>query len=103
MKILTGLCCTGLFASMTSFAIAATMTLPGIIGGNCDAASRAKILAMHKDTKMTDRDLALACVKDGGKFVFAAGRESVPNRQPESGRLGGGSGKQGQRNRRCNR
>jgi hypothetical protein len=48
------------------------MTMAGMISDDCDAASHAKMMAMHKDTKMTDRDLALACVKDGGWYVLVA-------------------------------
>ena len=71
-SILRGLCCAGLLAGFAALAPAATMTAVGLIGDNCDAASHAKIIAMHKDAKMNDRDLALACVKDGGKYVFVA-------------------------------
>jgi hypothetical protein len=48
------------------------MTMAGVISDDCNAAGHAKMMAMHKDTKMTDRDLALACVKEGGKYVFIA-------------------------------
>jgi hypothetical protein len=54
-----------------SFAAAATME--GTISDSMCGASHAKMMAMHKDAKMTDRDCALACVKSGGKFVFVSG------------------------------
>lgn len=66
------LCCAGLFAGLVPFAPAATMTMAGRISDNCDAASHENTMAMHAETKMTDRDLALSCVKDGGKYVFIA-------------------------------
>lgn len=71
-SILRGLCCAGLLAGFAALAPAAAMTTIGMISGNCDAARDAKIIAKHKTTKMDDRDLALACVKVGGKYMFVA-------------------------------
>ncbi len=62
-----------LFAGLSSFAGAATMTMNGMISDGMCGASHAKMMEMHKDTKMTDRDCTLACVKGGGKFVFVSG------------------------------
>jgi len=63
----------GLFAVLGSFAGAATMTMDGMISDSMCGASHAKMMEMHKDAKMTDRDCTLACVKGGGKFVFVSG------------------------------
>jgi hypothetical protein len=62
----------GLFASLGSMAGAATMTMDGMISDSMCGASHAKMMEMHKDAKMTDRDCTLACVKGGGKFVFVS-------------------------------
>jgi hypothetical protein len=51
----------GLFAALSSFAGAATMTMEGIISDSMCGASHAKMMEMHKDAKMTDRDCTLAC------------------------------------------
>ncbi len=71
-SILRGLCCAGLLAGLAPFVPAAAMTMAGTIRDDCDAASHAKMMATHKDIKMTDRDLALACVKGGGRYVLVA-------------------------------
>jgi hypothetical protein len=63
----------GLLAGVSSFAGAATMTMDGMISDSMCGASHAKMMEMHKDAKMTDRDCTLACVKGGGKFVFVSG------------------------------
>jgi hypothetical protein len=63
----------GLFAGLSSFAGAATMTMDGMISDSMCGATHAKMMEMHKDAKMTDRDCTLACVKGGGKFVFVSG------------------------------
>jgi hypothetical protein len=62
----------GLFAGLSSFAGAATMTMDGMISDSMCGTSHAKMMEMHKDAKMTDRDCTLACVKGGGKFVFVS-------------------------------
>jgi hypothetical protein len=67
---LKGIC---LFVGFCSFAGAATMTLDGMISDSMCGASHAKMMEMHKDAKMTDRDCTLACVKGGGKYVFVSG------------------------------
>ena len=72
MKIVRGLCCAGLLAGFTSFASAATMTMTGMISDSMCGASHAKMMAAHKDAKMTDRDCTLGCVKAGGKYVFVS-------------------------------
>lgn len=69
IRILGGI---GLMAAFASFAGAATMTMTGMISDSMCGASHAKMMEMHKDAKMTDRDCTLACVKAGGKFVFVS-------------------------------
>ena len=61
----------GLIAGLASFASAAT-TMNGMISDSACGASHAKMMAEHKDAKMTDRDCTLACVRNGGKFVFVS-------------------------------
>jgi hypothetical protein len=63
----------GLVASLSSFAGAAAMTMNGMISDSQCGQSHAKMMEMHKDAKMTDRDCTLACVKAGGKLVFVSG------------------------------
>jgi hypothetical protein len=72
-RVFIGLGAIGLFAGLGSFARAATMTMDGMISDSMCGASHAKMMEMHKDAKMTDRDCTLACVKGGGKFVFVSG------------------------------
>jgi len=62
----------GLLAGLCSFASGATMTMNGMISDSACGASHAKMMAEHKDAKMTDKDCTLACVKNGGKFVFVS-------------------------------
>jgi len=57
-------------ALLGSSAFSATLT--GMISDSMCGASHAKMMEMHKDAKMTDRDCTLACVKGGGKFVFVS-------------------------------
>jgi hypothetical protein len=71
-RIFINLSAIGLFAGLSSFAGAATMTMNGIISDSMCGVSHAKMMEMHKDAKMTDRDCTLACVKGGGKFVFVS-------------------------------
>ena len=68
--IFKALTITGLAAG---FAAAATTSMEGTISDSMCGASHAKMMEMHKDAKMTDRDCTLACVKGGGKFVFVSG------------------------------
>ena len=70
--ILRGLCCAGLLAGFASFGSAATMTMTGMISDSMCGASHAKMMAAHKDAKMTDRDCTLGCVKGGAKYVFVS-------------------------------
>ncbi len=63
----------GLIAMFASFGGAASMTMTGMISDSMCGASHAKMMEMHKDAKMTDKDCTLACVKAGGKFVFVSG------------------------------
>ncbi|HLI83643.1 MAG TPA: hypothetical protein VKV17_06970 [Bryobacteraceae bacterium] len=73
MKAVNGiLCATALVAFFASFAGAANMTMTGMISDSMCGASHGKMMEMHKDAKMTDRDCSLACVKNGGKFVFVS-------------------------------
>lgn len=64
---------TCVFAGLCSIADAASMTMDGTISDSMCGASHAKMMEMHKDAKMTDRDCTLGCVKNGGKFVFVSG------------------------------
>jgi len=61
-----------LFAGLSSFAGAATMTMNGTISDSNCGASHAKMIAGHPGAKMTERDCTLACVKAGGKYVFVS-------------------------------
>jgi hypothetical protein len=72
-RVVNNLTMIGLFAGLSSFAGAATMTMDGMISDSMCGASHAKMMEMHKDAKMSDRDCTLACVKGGGKFVFVSG------------------------------
>ena len=58
-----------LLGSFYSFASAANMTMNGTISDSACGASHAKMTA---GKKMSDRDCALACVKNGAKYVFVA-------------------------------
>ena len=58
---------------LAPLAFAATSTMEGSISDSMCGASHGKMMEMHKDMKMTDRDCTLACVKNGGKFVFVSG------------------------------
>ncbi|HEY4360011.1 MAG TPA: hypothetical protein VGN17_03540 [Bryobacteraceae bacterium] len=69
-RILSGVVLT---AALGSFANAASTTMTGMISDSMCGASHAKMMEMHKDAKMTDKDCTLACVKAGGKFVFISG------------------------------
>jgi hypothetical protein len=50
------------------------------------AVSHKKMAAEHGATKMSDRDCTLACVKNGGKYVFVSGGKvySVSNQDSTS-------------------
>src|SRR6266581_1112093 len=61
----------GLVAGLGSYASGATK-MNGMISDSACGASHAKMMAEHRDAKMTDRDCTLACVRNGGKFVFVA-------------------------------
>ncbi len=69
-KVLTGLCCLGLFVALASFASAADKAWTGQISDKMCGASHAKMTSSHPG--MTDRDCTLACVKGGGKYVFVS-------------------------------
>lgn len=69
---LKSLCCVGLLVGLSVFAQAAEKTWTGRISDSGCGASHAKMMAQHPDAK-TERDCALACVKDGGKYVFVTG------------------------------
>ncbi len=62
--------CFLLTAAASVAAFAADQTWTGQISDSMCGASHAKMMAAHKDAKMTDRDCTLACVKGGGKYVF---------------------------------
>ncbi|HWF11987.1 MAG TPA: hypothetical protein VG297_26140 [Bryobacteraceae bacterium] len=69
-RIFKSLALTFIATGFASFAAAATME--GTISDSMCGTSHAKMMEMHKDAKMTDRDCTLACVKNGGKFVFVS-------------------------------
>ena len=54
----------GLIAGLASLAGAANTTMTGMISDSMCGASHAKMIAEHKDTKMTERDCTLACIKE---------------------------------------
>jgi hypothetical protein len=62
----------GVLLGLASYAGAATMTMNGMISDSQCGLSHAKMMEAHKETKMTNRDCTLACVKGGGKFVFVS-------------------------------
>ena len=68
-RIFIGLCSAILFAGLGSLASAANMTINGTISDSACGSSHAKMTA---GKKMTDRDCALACIKNGAKYVFVA-------------------------------
>ncbi len=68
--LLRTLRCAAIVTGVACFAAAADQTWTGQISDSMCGASHAKMMAMHKDAKMTDRDCALGCVKGGGKYVF---------------------------------
>jgi hypothetical protein len=72
-RVFIGLGTTALLAGLGSFAGAATMTMEGMVSDSMCGSSHAKMIGMHKEAKMTERDCTLACVKAGGKFVFVSG------------------------------
>lgn len=61
----------GLAAALVTSVFAAT-TMNGMISDSGCGASHAKMMAEHKDAKMTDKDCTLACVRSGAKFVFVS-------------------------------
>src|ERR1700704_4841111 len=61
----------GLVAGLAS-SVSAASTMNGMISDSACGVSHAKMMAEHKDAKMTDRDCTLACVRNGGKFVFVS-------------------------------
>lgn len=62
----------GFMIAFSSLAAAAPTAMTGMITDSMCGASHAKMIAAHKEAKMTDRDCTLACVKAGGKFVFVS-------------------------------
>lgn len=72
-RFFMNLACLSLSAGLCSIAAAATKSMEGTISDSMCGASHAKMMEMHKDAKMTERDCTLACVKGGGKFVFVSG------------------------------
>jgi hypothetical protein len=70
--ICRGLVMISLAGWLSVFASAATTTMTGMISDSGCGASHAKMMEMHKDAKMSEKQCTLACVKGGGKFVFVA-------------------------------
>ena len=71
-NVLKSLCCIGLLVGLAAFAQAAEKTWTGKISDSMCGANHAKMMVQHTDAK-TERDCTLACVKDGGKYVFVSG------------------------------
>ena len=63
--------CIAVIASMLGAmsALAADQTWTGKISDSMCGAKHKK-MAEHRTTKMADRDCTMACVKEGGKYVF---------------------------------
>jgi len=70
--ILHGTLCASLLAGIAALAPAAPITMNGTISDSMCGASHSKMMEMHKDAKMTDRDCTLACVQHGAKYVFVS-------------------------------
>ena len=70
----------GLFAGLSSFAGAASMTMNGMISDSACGTSHAKMIGT---SKMTEKECTLACVKAGAKFVFVSRREGLQHFQSE--------------------
>jgi hypothetical protein len=69
-NLLKGLLFSSVMVGAAGLAVGADQTWTGQISDSMCGASHAKMMEMHKDAKMTDRDCTLGCVKGGGKFVF---------------------------------
>jgi hypothetical protein len=69
MKRLTVLIMGSLFCA--TFALAAEKTWPGKISDSMCGRSH-KSAIEHSGKKLSDHDCVIACVKDGGKYVFVA-------------------------------
>jgi hypothetical protein len=72
-RIFIKLAAAGIFAGLGSIAGAATMTMDGTISDNMCGTSHSKMMDMHKEAKMTEKDCTMACVQHGGQFVFVSG------------------------------
>jgi len=70
-SVFKALIMTGLLAGLCSFASAASMTMSGTISDSNCGVSHAKMTSAHAG--MTDKACALACVKNGAKYVFVSG------------------------------
>ena len=53
-------------------ASAAEKTWTGKISDSMCGATHMKMSAEHGKTKMSDRDCTMACIKEGGKYVFVS-------------------------------
>lgn len=70
MKRLLGILAAGFFVA--AFAFGADQTWTGTISDSmCGRSHKAAI--EHAGKKMSDHDCTVACVKNGGKYVFVAG------------------------------
>src|ERR1700680_782622 len=72
-NLLMSLLFAGIMVGAAGLALGADQTWTGQISDSMCGGSHAKMMEMHKDAKMTERDCTLACVKGGGKFVFVSG------------------------------
>jgi hypothetical protein len=71
MKTITrNIYCAGLLFGCATFMSAATMTMDGTISDSMCGASHAKMTSAHAG--LTDHACALACVKNGAKYVFVS-------------------------------
>ena len=71
MKIIArNIYCAGLLFGFATFMSGATMTMKGTISDSMCGASHAKMTSSHPG--LTDRACALACVKNGAKYVFVS-------------------------------
>ena len=55
-----------------SSSLAADQTWTGNISDSMCGAMHAKMSAEHGNAKMSDRECTLACIKEGGKYVFVS-------------------------------
>ena len=72
-----GLITSGLVGGLCSFASAANVTMIGMISDSAFGASHANTIAARKDTKMTERECALACAFQTARSTMLPTRTSL--------------------------